>query len=162
MGIGDFPCTLPSGHSGACSAVSQKEQEAGAARAARVQAPPAPTPKVELEWRRIPQASRPAILEMVRSTFTRERDTFKGTFRVARLADRNAFPERDAELRILDLRATVDASTLERRPANASDKYRLEEILSECISELGFDPRSQDDKGEPIPDGAALLEAILA
>lgn len=166
VGIGPMAaCALAPRHGGQCSAVAPAAPSAPAR-----QPPPAASPwrlevqqdgpVADLMWSNIPASGRPTVLALVRGTFDRG-DAFKGAYQVAWLASASRFEDRAAELGVLDIRATVDGSTSRRVPANAGDKHRLFELLSECISELGFDPRTEDGAGKPMPNGAALLAEML-
>lgn len=128
-----------------------------------VQAPPPAPVASDLEWDRIPAAARPAVLAMIRAGFDLAHggDLLLGVFRVVVISSRARVASRKAELSVLDFRATVDGATRRKIPANADDQHKLHEILGECISELGFDPRTQDAPGQSMPDGKALLNELI-
>lgn len=112
---------------------------------ATVPAPPPAAPVAPaLVWDRVDSVSRARLLQELRQAFGRG-GTMTGIVCVARLAR-----EDRAEDRLLEL-YEIDARSARAKAISRADDERRWALLTEAISELGFDPRTQDGAPGQVP-----------
>lgn len=150
------PCVLDANHGGGCSVVSAVQKLADRARQnarepLRVVPPPAPAP-VAVAWTSVHESNRPQALKMIRDAFT-SGDINTGILYVCRLAARDQYDARKAELQEIDNRAQLTGMLPE-------DDRRRWQIFDQAKAEIGFDPRESDGpKVEAVR--AYTLEDVL-